>query len=160
MITRLRAAGPVLVFGLALAFCAMGAAAPARAACSGYAQNTSGTTADGVLSALVDICGHVAGPQSSSSLVTSPTTSLGTSATTVDAAQTRRSYILLHNPAALGGATISCAWGTAAVLNAGGTVTIYPGQYLTYEGSAAPNGALSCIASAASSPFTAQLLDQ
>ncbi len=95
-----------------------------------------------------------------SGVQTSAVTALGTSPSLVDAAVTHRSYILLHNPAPLGGATVSCAWGATAVLNGGGTVTIYPGQYLTYENNAAPNTALSCVASAASTPFTAQLLDQ
>ena len=60
----------------------------------------------------------------------------------------------MENPNSPGGATVSCAFGVAAVLNGAGTVTLLPGQIVTWEGSFVPNDAINCIASTGSTAFT------
>ena len=99
-------------------------------------------------------------PQSGAAFFTAATTSIGTASTLIDAAQTRRSYVKLHNPANPGGPYFTCFYGASAALNGGGGDTIQAGQYLTYENSAAPNGAINCIGSAAGTAITVSLVDQ
>lgn len=79
---------------------------------------------------------------------------VGTSASTVLAKNQVHVYLMLMNPSAAGGNTLSCAFGTTAVANAAGDITIAPGQSYTWEGSYAPVDAISCISSGASTPLT------
>ena len=79
---------------------------------------------------------------------------VGSSSAQVLAAGGATVYLALINPNAPGGATVSCAFGTAAVLNGAGTVTLLPGQIFTMENSFIDSDAINCIASSASTPFT------
>jgi hypothetical protein len=87
--------------------------------------------------------------------VLSPT--IGTSASTPLAAATvaPRRLLLLSNPAASGGANVFCELSGTPVVNGAGTVEVAPGQTVAI---AAANvvfwDSVSCIATAASAPFT------
>jgi hypothetical protein len=78
---------------------------------------------------------------------------VGTTHAQVLAAGTH-SYLFLQNVAAAGGNTIYCSFGGTAVANAAGTISIAPGQPLTWENSFVPSDAIDCIATGASTPLT------
>ena len=78
---------------------------------------------------------------------------VGATSTAALAANKAAIYLMLANPSAAGGNTVTCAFGVAAVANAAGTVTVAPGQSYTWESSYVPTDAVNCIASG-STPFT------
>lgn len=79
---------------------------------------------------------------------------VGTGHAQVLAASQVRLYLMLHNPSVAGGNTIYCSFGGTATVAGAGTVSIAPGQYVTWESSYAPIDAIDCIASGASTPMT------
>lgn len=79
---------------------------------------------------------------------------IGTSSSQVIAAGTAKSYIMLHNPSAPGGNIVYCEFGGTPTVAGAKSLSISPGQFVTFESSFVPNDVLNCIASGASTPFT------
>ena len=86
--------------------------------------------------------------------MTDNSATVGTSASTVLAAATNRSFILLYNRSSN---TIYCSWTATAVANAAGTFGLVGlgANLLITKPQVIPGNALSCIASGASSGLTA-----
>lgn len=79
---------------------------------------------------------------------------VGTAHGNVMAANQVSLYLMLHNPSALGANTVYCSFGGTATVAGAGTLSISPGQYVTFEGSYAPRDAVDCIATGANTPLT------
>lgn len=89
-------------------------------------------------------------PSAGAATVTAPT--VGVSSAQALAAGTRK-YLFMQNVSA--SASIACRTdGGTAALNTAGSFMLPPLASRTWEGSATPNAAITCIASAASTPAT------
>lgn len=81
-------------------------------------------------------------------------TTVATTHGLIRAADKTRVYLMLHNPSAAGGNTIYCSFGGTSTVAGAGTLSIAPGQYVTWENSFVPNDAIDCIAATGSTPLT------
>jgi len=78
--------------------------------------------------------------------------SIGTTSAQALASSTAKVFLDIVNAGAT--ATIACAFGTTAIINGSGSITIPPNWHRSWEGSFVPSDAVNCIASASSSPAT------
>lgn len=79
---------------------------------------------------------------------------VGASHAQVLAANLVFAYLMLHNPSAAGGNTVYCSFGGTATVAGAGTLSIAPGQYVTFESNSLSTKAIDCIASGANTPLT------
>jgi hypothetical protein len=81
-----------------------------------------------------------------------PTAKTVTNSSTQMLGAAARSYLSIDNASST--ATIACAFGGTAALNTAGSYTIGPNQTRVWSPGTAPQTAVNCISSAASSPAT------
>lgn len=78
-----------------------------------------------------------------------------TSSQALGAAVIGRKFLAIDNESTT--ATVACAFGAPAAINAAGSFTIPPGFTRTWDGTFVPNDAVSCIASAGATPVTIEV---